>query len=264
MSLLAGVTNLATDVTQVDHNYGWVLVIIGVIAIPAGVILLLLPSGQNDDDGKRITEARTEGGGSIAQAAGRDIINVQQTQVPTSATATDIQTDDLIRATPSQASSLRPTGQGGATVWEVVAYLDVATADTTKPLRNCRVKLLDLHHHMAYTDRNIGQVVERWDRDAFSAGQTYFFSWSGRHGSIDAVDIHSKERSSIARCLGTRTELTTTAGAAGHIFHGDQYHLIVEITADNSRPVTREYWLRMHQGKSAVIEEWDDSRTTWL
>ena len=76
MSLLAGVTNLATDVTQMDHNYGWGLVIIGVIAILAGVILFLLPSGQNDDDGRRVTEARTEGGGSIAQAAGRDIINV--------------------------------------------------------------------------------------------------------------------------------------------------------------------------------------------
>ena len=36
MSLLAGVTNLATDVTQMDHNYGWGLVIIGVIAILAG------------------------------------------------------------------------------------------------------------------------------------------------------------------------------------------------------------------------------------
>ena len=54
------------------------------------MILFLLPSGQNDDDGRRVTEARTEGGGSIAQAAGRDIINVQQTQVSTSATATDI------------------------------------------------------------------------------------------------------------------------------------------------------------------------------
>ncbi len=175
------------------------------------------------------------------------------------------QKDVLIQATPSQASSLRPTGRGGDTVSEIVAYLDVATTDTNKPLRNCRIKLLDLYHHMAYMDRNKGQVVERWDRDSFYAGQTYFFSWSGRDNSVDAVDVHSQERATIARCLGTTlTELTTTSGRVGHIFHGDQYHLTVEITADNSRPVTKEYWLRMHQGKSAVIEEWDDSRTSWL
>ena len=89
MSLVAGVTNLATGLTEVDHNYGWGLVIIGVIAILVGGMIFLLPSGQNDD-GRRITKAGAEGGGSIAQAAGRDIINVQQTQVSTSATATDI------------------------------------------------------------------------------------------------------------------------------------------------------------------------------
>ena len=89
MSLVAGVTNLATGLTQVDHNYGWGLVIIGVIAILAGGMIFLLPSAQNDD-GRRITKALAEGRGSIAQAAGRDIINVQQTQVSTSATATDI------------------------------------------------------------------------------------------------------------------------------------------------------------------------------
>jgi hypothetical protein len=158
-----------------------------------------------------------------------------------------------------------PTGQGGNTVSEVVAYLDVATADTNEPLRNCRVKLLDIHHYFAYTDRGRDQVVERWDKDNFYAGQTYFFRWSGRDESIDAVDISSQERATIARCLDSHsTELTTTAGPAGHLFHGDQYHLTVEITADNSRPITREYWLKMHQGKSDVIEEWDDSRTSWL
>ena len=60
-SLVAGVTNLATDVTQVDHNYGWVLITIGVIAILAGGMIFLLPSVQNDDDGRRTTKARAEG-----------------------------------------------------------------------------------------------------------------------------------------------------------------------------------------------------------
>lgn len=174
-----------------------------------------------------------------------------------------IQRDDLIRATPSQATSQRPMGQGNIST-EIVAYLDVETAQISKSLRNCRIKLLDLFHYMAYTDRGKGVVVERWDRDTFYAGQTYFFRWSGRGQSVDAVDVSSRERAEIARCLGTAVELTTTApGPVGHIFHGDQYHLTVEITADNSRPVEREYWLQMHQGGSAVFAEWDESRTTW-
>lgn len=173
--------------------------------------------------------------------------------------------DDLIEVSPSHASSLKPIGQGN-TAREVVAYLDVQTADVNKPLRNCRVKLVELHHYLAVTDRNTREVIERWDRDSFYAGQTYFFRWSGRGSSIDAVDVHSRERASIARCVGTTaTELTTTAeGPASHMFHGDQYHLVVEITADNSRPATRDYWLQLHQGDSPVIEEWDENRTTWL
>jgi len=176
-----------------------------------------------------------------------------------------LECDDLIRATPIQVSSLRPTGQGQP-AWEVLAYLDVETADRNKPLHNCRIKLLDLYHFHAFKERSGDevQVVERWDRDTFYGGQTYAFCWSGRDSCVDAIDVHSKERASIARCLDTRAELTTTSGSAGHLFHGDQYHLFVEITADNSRPVKKEYWLRMHEGSSPVIQEWDDSRTTWL
>ena len=58
--------------------------------------------------------------------------------------------DDLIRVTPAQASGMRPTGQG-QTVWEVVAYLDVETADCTKPLHNCRIKLLDLYLYYGFS-----------------------------------------------------------------------------------------------------------------
>ena len=90
-----------------------------------------------------------------------------------------IQRDDLIRVTPSQATSHRPMGQRNISS-EVIAYLDVETAEAGNPLRNCRIKLTDLFHHMAYTDRGKGVVVERWDRDTFYAGQTYFFRWSGR------------------------------------------------------------------------------------
>lgn len=169
--------------------------------------------------------------------------------------------DDLIRATPNKGSGSMPVRSN--TVTHVLAYLDVKTADCAKPLRSCRVKLIDLYHYSAYTDLNIGKVVERWDRDHFHAGQTWFFPWSGRTNSVDAVDIHSSERAVIASCLETNAELMTTGGPAGHIFHGDQYRLAIEITADNCRPFRRDYWLQLHQGDGPVIEEWDDSRTTW-
>lgn len=169
----------------------------------------------------------------------------------------------LIRVTPNQGSSMRPINQG-RTVWEIDAYLDVETIDQSRPLRNCRVKLRDLKHHLAYTDKNKDAVIERWDQDPFYQGQTYFFSWSGRPYTVEAVDVHKSERASIAKCVDTRPEWTTTAGAVGHMFHGDQYHLTVEVTADNSLPLTKEYWLQMHQGNRPVIEEWDDSRSTWL
>jgi len=150
---------------------------------------------------------------------------------------------------------MRPTGQG-TTVWEINAYLDVSTVDVNKPLHNCRIKLLELEHYFAFTDKGKGALIERWERDRFYQGQTYFFSWSGRPATLDAVDVHRSERASIAKCVDTVPELTTTAGKVGHLFHGDQYHLIVEITADNSLPLTKEYWLQMHQGNRPVIEEW--------
>ncbi|MDO8614857.1 MAG: hypothetical protein Q7T33_03850 [Dehalococcoidia bacterium] len=169
----------------------------------------------------------------------------------------------LIGVTPNQAAGRNPVG-GGNTVSEVVAYLDVAAIDENRPLRNCRVKLRELEHYFAWTDKSAGEVKESWGRDSFYVGHTYFFTWSGRGSSVDAIDIQSMERASIARCINTVPELTTTAGKVGHLFHGDQYRLTVEITADNSRPLTKSYWLQMHAGKSPVIKEWDDSQTSWL
>jgi len=151
---------------------------------------------------------------------------------------------------------MRSTGQG-TTVWEINAYLDVETIDQRKPLRNCRIKLLELEHRLAYTDKDKEAVIERWSRDSFYGGQTCFFSWSGRLQAVDAIDVHKSARASIAKCVDTVPELTTTAGKVGHLFHGDQYHLTVEITADNSLPLTKEYWLQMHEGNRPVIEEWD-------
>jgi len=165
-------------------------------------------------------------------------------------------TQQLIRVTPNQGSNMRPTSQG-TTVWEIDAYLDVETIDQRKPLRNCRIKLLELEHYYAYTDKDKEAVIERWNQDSFYGGQTCFFCWSGRPDTVEAVDVHKSERASIARCVDTVPELTTTAGKVGHLFHGDQYHLIVEITADNSLPLTKEYWLKMHEGNGPVIEEWD-------
>ncbi len=120
---------------------------------------------------------------------------------------------------------------------------------------------MELEHYDTWKAN--GAVVERWSRDLFYQGQAYSFSWSGRPHTVDAVDVPRRERASIAKCVGTRPELTTTAGAVCHLFYGDQYHLTVEITADNSLPLVKEYWLQMYQG-SPIIEEWDDSRTTWL
>ncbi len=165
----------------------------------------------------------------------------------------------LIRVTPNQVSSMKPSQ--GTTVSEIDAYLDVATIDQGRPLRNCRVKFLELEHYLAWTES--GVVKERWDRDPFYTGQTHFFSWSGRPDAVEAVDVPRSERACISKCINTRPEWTTTAGAVGHMFHGDQYHLTVEVTADNSLPLTKEYWLQMYQGSRLVIEEWDDSRTTW-
>lgn len=165
-------------------------------------------------------------------------------------------TQQLIRVTSNQGSNMRPTNQG-TTVWEIDAYLDVETIDQRKPLRNCRIKLLELEHHLACTDKDKEAVIERWGRDSFYGGQACFFCWSGRPQTVDAVDVHKSERASIAKCVDTVPELTTTAGKVGHLFHGDQYHLTVEITADNSLPLTKEYWLQMHEGNRPVIEEWD-------
>jgi hypothetical protein len=167
-----------------------------------------------------------------------------------------------LKVTPRQAGGRKPMAHGDTTS-EIIAYLDIETTDENAPLRNCRVKLLELEHHTAWTQE--GEVKERWDRDSFYAGQTYFFSWSGRASSIEAVDIYKKERAVIARCVGTRPELTTTQGAVGHLFHGDRYHLTVEITTDDSLPITREYCLQMHQGRDLpVIQEWDAGQTSWL
>lgn len=164
----------------------------------------------------------------------------------------------LIRVTPNQGSNLTPTGQGDVTVWELDAYLDVETIDQSRPLRDCRIKLLELEHFETWIHKEKGKeaVIERWARDPFYQGQTYFFSWSGRPAAVDAVDVHSSERASIAKCAGVRPELTTTAGTVGYLFLGDQYHLTVEITADNSLPLTKEYWLQMIGGHQTIIEDW--------
>lgn len=162
----------------------------------------------------------------------------------------------LIRVTPSEGKGMKPAGQG-TTVWEIDAYLDVETIDQSRPLSNCRIKLLELEHYLRWTDKNKGKEMDSWVRDSFYQGQAYFFSWSGRPDTIEAVDIHKSERASIAKCINTRPELTTTAGAVCHLFYGEQYHLIVEVTAENSLPLTKEYWLQMFQGNRPVIEKWD-------
>ncbi len=172
--------------------------------------------------------------------------------------------DNLIEVTPISVKGHVPLAHGD-TASEVFAFLDVRTKSTAKPLEGCRVKLLDLHNYSAHTDMNQGKVIETWNRDYFYSGQTYFFSWSGRDKTVEAVDIHSQERAIVAGLRGSSSfQLATTSEAALHMYHGDQYHLFVEITAENSQPVLKEYWLQMHHGKSSVIEEWDHSKTSWL
>ena len=162
----------------------------------------------------------------------------------------------LIRVTPNQGKNMRVTGPG-TTVWEIDAYLDVETIDQGRPLRNCRIKLVELENYATWTDKNKDAMIERWSQDAFYQGQTYFFSWSGRPGTVEAVDVPKSERASIAKCVDTRPELTTTVGKVGHLLYGDQYHLIVEVTADNSLPLTKKYWLQMVGGNQPIIEELD-------
>ena len=162
----------------------------------------------------------------------------------------------LIRATPNQGQGLKPIGSD--TAWEIDAYLDVEPSDPRSPLRNCRIKLVEFEQRIAWTDNGVNKV--RWNRDTFYQGQTYYFSWSGKASSVDAVDIHKSERAIIAKCVNQAPELTTTAGKVGHLFYGDEYHVIVEITADNSLSLTKEYWLQMYQHTGPVIEEWDASR----
>ncbi len=242
----------------------WLLVLVALIVALFLINLVMSPSRvarSAVSSALKPSEERAKGAESES-ATLRDQVGTLSAQVKELEGA--LQRDDLIRVTPTQSSGQTPVGSGN-TVSETVAYLGVATADTNRPLLNCRIKLLDLQHHMASTNLQTQEVVERWDRDYFYAGQTYFFRWSGRDEALDAVDIHSQERASIARCLGaTSGDLTTTRGPAGHIYHGDQYHLVVEVTAENAQPVTKEYRLQMIQGHSPLIEEWDESRTTWL
>ena len=166
-------------------------------------------------------------------------------------------TQQLIRVTPSQGSNMTPIN--GSTVWEIDAYLDVETIDQSRPLLNCRIKLLELEHFDTWIHKDKGKetVIERWSRDSFYQGQRYLFSWSGKSHTVEAVDVPRSERASIAKCVNQRPEWTTTEGAVGHLFYGDQYHLIVEVTADNSLPLTKEYWLQMFGGNQPIIEEWN-------
>ncbi len=57
MSLVAGVTNLATDVTQVDHDYGYGLVALGAVAFITGAIWYFVHSSHSDGDLKTLARA---------------------------------------------------------------------------------------------------------------------------------------------------------------------------------------------------------------
>ncbi len=166
----------------------------------------------------------------------------------------------LIKATPRGGENMRPTG-GGVTSWEVDAYIDVETLDEGEPLRNCRIKLVDLLHRNDWTEKSTREVHVSWTRDPFYQGQTYFFGWSGRPNQVDAVDVPRRETATVARSIDTHPQWTTTLGAVGRLFDGDQYHLFVEITADNSLPLSKEYWLQMRQvvlgSAGSVIEDWE-------
>ena len=53
----------------------------------------------------------------------------------------------------------------------------------------------------------------------------------------------------------------TTTETIGHMNHGDQYRVKVEITADNSLPLQGDYWVRIGiGGDRPVIEDWDDAK----
>ena len=204
---------------------------------------------------KRIPEQRL----NLIVARGTQVAQATLAQEPDKEKLAALEKDraqQLIRVTPNQGRGMKPTSQG-TTVWEIYAYLDVETTDQGRPLRNCRIKLLELEHYLEWTDKDKEAVVGRWDRDSFYQGQTYFFSWSGRPDTVDAIEVSSGARATIAKLVGTIPEWTTTKGAVGHLFHGDEYHLIVEVTADNSLPLTKEYWLQMLGGNQPIIEEWD-------
>lgn len=57
MSLVAGVTNLATVVTQVDHDYGYGLVALGAVALITGAIWYFVHSSHSDGDLKTLARA---------------------------------------------------------------------------------------------------------------------------------------------------------------------------------------------------------------
>lgn len=70
-ALLLGIVNLGTNVTQVDHDYGWGLIAFGVIAMFAGLILYFLLS-ELDDRGSKMA-ARADHG-SVAIAGNRNTV----------------------------------------------------------------------------------------------------------------------------------------------------------------------------------------------
>ena len=151
----------------------------------------------------------------------------------------------LIRATPGHIRHGQPT--------VVEAFLDVETTNQNQPLRNCRVMLVGLHTYSAST---------HWQEDPAYSGQTYFFTWRDKEPTVEARDIQGKEQANIAKATRTtQCEWTTTDKAIGRIGHGDQYRLKVEITADNSLPLQRDYWVRIGiGGVRPVIEDWDDAK----
>ena len=135
----------------------------------------------------------------------------------------------------------------------VEAYLEVENINPNQPLRNCRVMLVVLHTYSASA---------HWQEDSSYSGETYFFTWRGQAPTVEAIAVQGKERANIAQGISTKKcEWMTTAGAIGGIGHGDQYRLKVEITADNSPPLGRDYWLRIGiGGVRPVIEDWDDAK----